>query len=274
MLAAVRLLVPDVLLAEQVPVRYTEGVVHGFLVLRSLDGSTLAHGDLSQSASGARVTSHLLFRFTDGSTHEERTLYSQRQAFQLLTHRVVQRGPSFPRPLDMTIDAAKGDVTVRYTDEHGAKKMESEHFDLPPDLANGLVPTLLKNVKAGALPRSIAYVAATPKPRLVKLAISTAGEESFSLGSHSERAMHYVLKVEIGGIAGLVAPLIGKRPPDSHVWVLGGEAPTFMKSEFPLFEGGPVWRIELSSPRYPQAAPGAQPPPPAKPAKRQREPHT
>ena len=32
-------------------------------------------------------------------------------------------------------------------------------------------------------------------------------------------ATHYVLKVEIGGLAGVVAPLVGKQPPDSHVWI-------------------------------------------------------
>jgi hypothetical protein len=45
-----------------------------------------------------------------------------------------------------------------------------------------------------------------------------------------------------------VAPLIGKQPPDSHVWILEGEAPAFVKSEQPLYNGGPVWRIELVSP--------------------------
>ncbi|MBI4485154.1 MAG: hypothetical protein HY655_04000 [Acidobacteria bacterium] len=34
----------------------------------------------------------------------------------------------------------------------------------------------------------------------------------------------------------------------SHVWVLEGEAPAFVKSEAPLFVGGPIWRMELVSP--------------------------
>jgi hypothetical protein len=98
-------------------------------------------------------------------------------------------------------------------------------------------------------------VAATPKPRLVKLAITNGGEESFATGSAGRKATHYVLKVEIGGVAGVVAPLLGKQPPDSHVWILEGEAPAFVKSEQPLFNGGPVWRIELVSPTWPRTAP-------------------
>ena len=56
------------------------------------------------------------------------------------------------------------------------------------------------------------------------------------------------MKIEIGGLAGLVAPLFGKQPEDSHVWILGGEAPAFVKFEGPLAFGTPPWRIELASP--------------------------
>jgi hypothetical protein len=95
-------------------------------------------------------------------------------------------------------------------------------------------------------------VAATPKPRLVRLAITPEGEEPFSVGGSSRKATRYVAKVEIGGAAGLVAPLLGKQPSDTHVWILGGEAPAFVKSEGPLFFGGPIWRIELVSPVWPR----------------------
>jgi hypothetical protein len=96
-------------------------------------------------------------------------------------------------------------------------------------------------------------VVATPKPRLVKLVITPHGEDSFSAGGSAHKATHYVVKVEIGGIAGAVAPLVGKQPADTHVWILGGEAPAFVKSEGPLYDGGPIWRIELTSPVWPQA---------------------
>ena len=80
--------------------------------------------------------------------------------------------------------------------------------------------------------------------------ISAAGEEPFSIGGSRRKATHYVLKVKIGGVAGLIAPLVGKQPPDTHVWVLGGEAPAFVKSEGPMFLGGPIWRTELTSPTF------------------------
>ena len=243
---------PGVLAGEPVAVRYTEGLVHGFLVLRTLEGKALADGDLLQAARGDRVTTRLVFRFRDGSIHDETAVYSQRQLFKFESGRVVQKGPAFPRPLEMTINGSTGQVIVRYTNDKGEQKVEDEHLDVPADLANGMILTLLKNVRPNALPKSISLIAATPKPRLVKLAIAVAGQERFATGGAGRTATHYVVKVEIGGLSGLIAPLVGKQPPDSHVWILGGEVPAFVKSEQPLYLGGPLWRIELASPVWPR----------------------
>ena len=169
--SAAALVCAATLSAEPVPVRHTEGIVHGFLALRTLDGATIANGDLIQRAAGTQVTSRLVFRFKDGSLHDETAVYSQRGTFRLLSDHLVQKGPAFPRPLDMTI-GRDGNVLVRYSDE-GKEKVEREHLELPPDLANGMILTLLKNVRPDAPPKTLSYVAATPKPRLVKLEIST-----------------------------------------------------------------------------------------------------
>lgn len=238
--------------AEPVVVRHVEGLVHGFLSLRSPEGGVVANGDLIQNARGDRVTSRLVFRFKDGSLNDETSIFSQRGHFRLLSYHLVQKGPTFEQPLDMTIDAPTGHVTVRYKNDHGEEKVEDEHMDLPPDLANGILITLLKNVQRDALPPSVSLVVATPKPRLVKLTMAVAGIEPFSTAGSARKATHYVLKVEIGGIAGLVAPLVGKQPPDSHVWILEGEAPAFVRSQAPMFMGGPVWQTDLVSPVWPR----------------------
>jgi hypothetical protein len=70
----------------------------------------------------------------------------------------------------------------------------------------------------------------------------------FEASVSGRKATHYVVKVEIGGMAGAMAELVGKQPPDTHVWILRGEAPAFVKLEGPLYLGGPTWRIELASP--------------------------
>jgi hypothetical protein len=232
----------------QVPVRYPEGSLHGFLLLRTLEGEILASGDLTQVIRKNNVTVKLAFHFKDGSVHEESATYTQRRSFRLLTDHLVQKGPSFPHPIDLLVIVPKNSVTVRYESDDHKEQLETQHTKLPPDLGNGLIPTLLKNISPQTGETKLSMVVATPKPRLVKLAIHSEGEESFAINGSTRKAIHYVVKIELGGLTGLVAPIIGKEPPDSHVWILDGEAPAFLKSELQLYEDGPIWRIELTSP--------------------------
>ena len=239
---------PNALLAEAIAVRHTEGLMHGFLTVRTLEGKMLANGEITQVAQGDRVTDHLIFNFKDGSIYDETTAFSQRGSFRLLSDRIVQKGPTFTHPMETSIDASAGNVTVRYTENDGKAKVLAQRLDLPPDLANGLMLTLVKDIQPAAPQTTVSMLATTPKPLLVKAVILPQGEEPFSSGSIEHTAMHYIVKVKIAGPTGLLARLMGKQPPDTSVWVLGGEAPAFVKMEGPLYPGGPVWRIELASP--------------------------
>jgi hypothetical protein len=252
LLASVGSLYPRISSAQQVAVKYKEGVVHGFLVIRTLNDETIAAGDLTQLASGDRVTTRLVYHFKDGSVQEETAVFSQRSSFRLLSDHLLQKGPAFKRPTDVSINGSTGQVTVRYTDDDGKEKVITDRLKLPADLANGVVLTMLKNIPPDTPKTTLSMVVATPKPRLVKLVISPEGEDTFSVAESPYKAVRYDVKVDIGGAAGLVAPLVGKQPPDTHIWILEGKVPTFVKSEGPQYEGGPIWRIELTSPIWPQ----------------------
>jgi hypothetical protein len=196
------------------------------------------------------VSNHLVLRFKDGSLHDETVEYSQRRVFKVLNYHLVQSGPAFDVPIDMHIDGSTGEVRIRYTDKQGDEKEESEEFELPPDLANGMIPILLKNIPDSSNQTTLSMIAATPKPRLVKLVISPEGEGKFSASGTTLKATQFRMKVEIGGFLGILAPLVGKQPQDSHAWVLGGSAPAFVRLVGPLFAGGPNWQIELASPTW------------------------
>jgi hypothetical protein len=232
-------------------VRHMEGTVHGFLVLRSKEGRVLAVGDLFQVVRGDRVTSRLLFRFKDGSVDDETAVFSQRGNFQLITDHHVQKGPSFPQPMDLSIDVRSGMVRIRSSGKDGKQEVTTEHMDLPPDLVNGLVLSIAKNIRPGTPETKVSMVVATPKPRLVKVVISPHGEEPFSLLGSQRKAMRFILKIELGGLTGVVAPLIGKAPPEVQIWIIGGLVPAFVKEEGPLYQGGPIWTIQLTSPVWP-----------------------
>jgi hypothetical protein len=236
------------LAADPVQVHRTEGTFHGFLVLKTPEGKTLASGDLVQVAHGDRVTSRLTFHFRDGSLDDEVAIYSQHKIFQLISDHHIQRGPSFPKPLDMFIDARSGQITSR--DEN--QKTTQNHLDLDSDICNGILLALLQNIDPTTTPIRLSMVAPSSKPRLVHIAIAVDGEDRVSIGGRPHKATNYRIKVELGGLAGVVAPIIGMQPADVHFWILGGDAPAFLREEGQFYEGGPIWRIDLVSPLFPR----------------------
>src|SRR5262249_55474885 len=147
----------------------------------------------------------------------------------------VQRGPSFPHSLDMLIDATTGQVTSREKDG----KTIQDHLDLDPDIANGLPLVLLLNLDPSGPPMRLSMIAPIAKPRLIHVLISGEGEDPLTIAGVRHKATNFRIKIELGGVTGLVAPIVGKQPSDIHVWVLGGEAPAFVKEEGQFYEGGP-----------------------------------
>ena len=175
------------LIADPVPVRHPQGSSHGFLVLKTLEGTRIATGDATQIVNGDRVTSRVTFRFTDGSIDDDTTVFSQRGVFRLISDHHIQRGPSFPKPTDVLIEPASGQVTSRTKDG----KVRRDHLDLPPDVANGLPPNLLMNVLPSAPETKLPFVAPTEKPRLIHVSIKAAGEVPFNIGGTKRKAVDF-----------------------------------------------------------------------------------
>ena len=243
----------DQLRAEPIAVRHREGSLHGFLELRDADGKMIADGDLIQSVVGGNLRTRLVFHFHDGSIDDERTVFSQNGSFRLLHDRHIQKGPSFPHPMDVEIDTRAQQVTS-HIDKDGKPADEKQHLDLPDDLANGLPLTLAKNIARKAAETRVSYLATMPKARLVHLLITPEGQTTVSVGRMHYTAYCYVFHVQLGGIVGVVAPLVGKQPPDDRVWVLEGQEPAFIRAQVSFYEGGPLWTIQLASPVWPRAS--------------------
>jgi hypothetical protein len=233
--------------ADPIRVRHLQGSAHGFVVLKTLDGTRLATGDMTQSVHGDRVTSRLVFRFRDGSVDDDTTVFSQRGVFRLISDHHIQRGPSFPKPMDVLINAVTGQITSRSKDG----KLRQDHLDLPPDVSNGLPPNLLMNILPSIPETKLSFVAPTEKPRLIQVSIKPAGEVPFTIGGTKRKAIDFVLHPELGGVLGMLAPIVGKQPADYHIWILGGASPAFIREEGQMYEGGPIWRVEQISPEFP-----------------------
>jgi hypothetical protein len=245
------MLSPCALWADPIPVRFVEGAMHGFLVLRTFDGALVASGDLLQRSRGnGEVESRMVFRFEDGSMFDERVVYAQQTVFALRTYRLLQRGPAFPEDTDVSLESATGKYRVITTAKNGGSRAVEGTLDLPPDVYNGMLLTVAKSLLQGA-GETVHLVAFTPTPRIIEVQIAPAGEHQVRVGVLTKTAVHYVFKPKLGGGLSLLARLAGRYPPDCHVWVVTDDVPAFVRFDGPLFTLGPVWRIELTSPRWP-----------------------
>jgi len=236
----------SIAIADPIPVRFTQGTLHGFLVIRSQSGASLGYGEITQLIKGDRVTAHLVFHFRDGSLDDETTVYTQHETFQLVSDHHIQRGPSFSKPSEITVEA-NGQVTTITPSKDGTPKTETQHIDLPPDVSNGMIGTLLANVDPTAPPFKVSMVVPTGgKGRLVQLAITPREQAPFTIVGARRKATIYTMKIELGGVAGVIAPIIGKQPPDIVAWVLQGDAPVFVREIGQLAEDGPTVSIEFA----------------------------
>jgi hypothetical protein len=82
----------------------------------------------------------------------------------------------------------------------------------------------------------------TPQPRFVKVLLEPVVQDQVMLGEHPVTTTRYLIKPQLGLLASLL--VVDLAP--MQCWIVGGEAPGFVKFEGPLYFMGPVWRIELN----------------------------
>ncbi len=256
MLLSVFILFASAAFADQLRATFQQGALHAFLVVRDEGGKIIGTGDVVNVRAGNVWKLRMTLKFNDGSVDDETAVYQQHTTLRLLTDHHIQKGPSYPKPMDMTIDVPKKTVTWHdYKD--GKDDIKTDTMDLPPDLVNGLLALVIQDMPKGSDDLKMSYIAATPKPRIVKMAVHLDGQDHFRFGDTSREAAKFRLHIELGGIVGVIAPIVGKEPPDIYIWVAQGEVPTFLRTNGALFEGAPVWNIELSSPTWP-ITPGSE----------------
>jgi hypothetical protein len=241
--------------AQQIPVIHQRGALQGLLLLKNGEGRDIAIGDQTQEVEGNEVHSRLIFRFRDGSIDDETTVYRQDSVFQLIRDHHIQKGPSFPHPIDVTIDVPASKVTWIET-SHKKSQAKSQHMDLPSDLANGMISLLVEDFPHKDSERKVSYLVPGSKPRIVQLSVTPEGTDRVLVGWSGRRVAQYDVHFEIGGIAGVVAHVFGKQPPDIHLWALEGTIPQLVKLVGPLYEQGPIWTMTQTAPTWPTSEKG------------------
>lgn len=230
-----------------VAVRFPEGSVHGFLELHADNGAFLAIGDLMQLPHNGAIESRMTFHFADSSLFDETVIFSQHGVFALQSYHLVQHGPAYSADLDALLSADGSYHVVSTSHKGGKTKTYQGTLKMPSDVANGLPIVLLKNLAAHDS-QTVHLVAFTPAPRMIQLKLSPVGAATIGNGARAESAVEFDVKPVVGGLAGFFGKLLGKIPPDSHVWLVTEGAPMFVRFEGPLYMG-PVWRIDLALPQ-------------------------
>ena len=231
--------------AETISVKHIQLPMHGFMVARPETGKIAAPVEFTQAVQGDEVTMRLTYRFVDGSIDDETTTYRQQGTLRLVRSHHIQKGPFFAKPVDFAVEAATGTATSRTADKKGKINVETEHIDLPDDLANGFVGTLLLNVPPNTTPFRVGILAPVFGGRLIRILISPEGEQPFQKAGQTLKASVFRIHPELGGILGVLATLLGLQPKDVTVWVLESEQPAVVRIVGQLGGSGPVLSSEL-----------------------------
>ena len=245
-------LLPGEAVSAPVPVRFPEGLTHGFLVVRSSEGDIVGHGELTQIVKeGGVAESRLVIRFKDGSLHDEKVSFSQQRLFTLIRYQLTQRGPSFPEQMDVVVDRGTSSYEVRTrSGEDGKEKVLTGELDVPKDTYNGMIVTTLLNLPKGAT-ETVNVLAFVPKPTAIALELAYVGEQVIRVGDQPRKALQYAFKPDIGPVKKFLGTMLGKLPADFHYdcYILADEVPAFVRFDGPLQLMGPVLSIELVSPQ-------------------------
>jgi len=235
--------------ADPVAVRFIEGVTRGFLTVSGVDGKSLGQGDIAQIAHPGYVESRMVLRLHDGSLHDETVTFTQNKVFKLGRLKLIQKGPSFPEPSEISLDAASGEYLVKaFPGDRSREKIHQGKLEVPPDTYNGMIVTVLRNLPRGA-GASVHYIAFTPKPYVIELDLRPQGAQKVRVGEESRGVTRYDLVARMGFLLRLGASILGKTPGPQQCWILADPVPAFVGCEAALASvGGPHWRIGLASP--------------------------
>jgi hypothetical protein len=235
-------------IAAPISVRFSEGATHGYLLLKDERGDRLADGEMIQRTHGDLVEGQLIFRFKDGSLHNERVSFTQKHVFSLQSYKLIQRGPSFPTTIDIAMERKTGEHRVQSSQDRSADRPFSGRLELPDDVSNGMVVTLLRNLVAGP-GETVHFIAFTPEPKVIELKLIPAEKRTIHIGALAKQVTQYVLEPQLNSVTLFFGKLLGKLPHafHYHFWLLTDDVPAFGGFEGPLYLNGPTWRIEQTT---------------------------
>jgi len=237
-----------------VPLRWPEGTLRGFPVVRDASGQQIAEGTLTQWIEDGKLHVMGTYAFKDGREVEEQTVLSQHpELAQLRWSWEERKGGEVQR--SYSIDFTTGHAVVHKRGED----VREDHLDDAKQLGRAFagvgfmyaVKNLVADLEKGG-EVELTAVAFTPKPRTVKVSVRRDQEDPLTMGGRTLGAERFVIHPEIP--LAFIAKLFVKAP-DQYLWFYKPSPPAFLRADIPLAEpSDPIIRIELIG-----GGPSAQP---------------
>jgi hypothetical protein len=237
-----------------VPLRWPEGTLRGFPVVRDASGQQIAEGTLTQWIEDGKLHVTGTYAFKDGRVVEEQTVLSQHpELAQLRWSWEERKGGEVQR--SYSIDFTTGHAVAHKRGED----VREDHLDDAKQLGRAFagvgfmyaVKNLVADLEKGG-EVELTAVAFTPKPRTVKVSVRRDQEDPLTMGGRTLGAERFVIHPEIP--LAFIAKLFVKAP-DQYLWFYKPSPPAFLRADIPLAEpSDPIIRIELIG-----GGPSAQP---------------
>ena len=97
----------------------------------------------------------------------------------------------------------------------------------------------------------MSVLAFMPEPQVIPVQLHAMEEQLIYVGDQSGKATHFSFTPQLGLLKEWLGKVTGKLPAEFHYdcWNMIDGIPSFVQYEGPLQLLGPIWRIELVSPR-------------------------
>jgi len=231
--------------ARGVPLRWPEGTLRGFPVVRDASGRQIASGTLTQWIEDGNLHVSATYEFKDGRTVEEKTVLQQHpELAQLRWSWEERKGSEVQR--SYSVDFTTGHAVAHKRGEDVREDRLDDARKLGQAFAGVGFMYAVKNLaadleKGGEI--ELIAVAFTPKPRTVTVSVRRDQEGSLAMGGRTLGADRFVIHPEIP--LAFIAKLFVKAP-DQYLWFYQPSPPAFLRADIPLAEpSDPIVRIEL-----------------------------
>lgn len=228
-----------------VPLRWPEGTLRGFPVIRDASGRQIADGTLTQWIEDGNLHVSATYVFKDGRVVEEQTVLAQHpELAQLRWSWEERKGTEVTR--SYSVDFTTGHAVAHKRGEDVREDTLDDAKQLGHAFAGVGFMYAVKNL-AGDLEKGgeveLTAVAFTPKPRTVKVSIRRDQEGPLTTGGRTLTAERFVIHPEIP--LAFIAKLFVKAP-DQYLWFYKPSPPAFLRADVPLAEpSDPIIRIEV-----------------------------